>query len=323
MKRILLLAMAALVGFGAEQAAMAWERGRSDPDQAEDFGPASDDRHTALEVPDGGRIHVVERGSGPPILLLHGVTLSTVTWHYQLADLAHDHRVIALDHRGHGRSTGDAGSFTVERLAEDLASVIEQLDLRDAVIVGHSMGGMTLMQMAADRPDIIAERCAGLILMSTDAGPGSTMPGWALVSRVLTPASQRYLRLAGRLPGGLLPSTDLSYLIARLGLGRAPSPTHVELTRVMTGAVPAPILAEFWGSILGFDVSETLADLDVPTLVFVGSRDAVTPVHQSRRIASRIPVAELDILPGAGHMMMLERDAEVSDRIARFARAVQ
>jgi pimeloyl-ACP methyl ester carboxylesterase len=251
------------------------------------------------------------------------VTLSTVTWHYQLDELSQEHRVIALDHRGHGRSTGDVGTFTIERLAQDLAEVIEQLDLRNAVVVGHSMGGMTLMRMAVDRPELIAERCAGLVLMNTDAGPGSTVPGWALLSRVLDPLSQRYLLLAGRLPGGLLPSTDLSYLLARMSLGKGPSPTHVELTRLMTGSVPAPILAEFWGSIMAFDVSHDLDRVDVPALVFVGSRDALTPVHQSKRIAERWPGARLEVLPGAGHMMMLESHAEVSAAIARFAQSVQ
>ncbi|MDQ1402503.1 MAG: hypothetical protein QOG03_819 [Actinomycetota bacterium] len=322
-RRLFAVLAVAVAAFGAEQGAMAWERGRPDPDATEDFAPSGDDRESTLRLSDGSEIHVTERGSGPPLLLLHGVTLSTVTWHYQQRELSATHRVIAIDHRGHGRSTGEAGTFTIDRLADDLAEIIEQLDLRNAVVVGHSMGGMTLMKMATDHPELVAERCAGLVLMSTDAGPGSIVPGWALVSRVVTPVSQRYLRLAGRLPGGLLPSTDLSYLLARLGFGRGPSPTHVELTRVMTGAVPAPIVAEFWGSIARFNVGHALDRIGVPTLVFVGSRDAMTPVRHSRHIAERVPGAELEILPGAGHMMMLERHAEVSDRLARFADSVQ
>ncbi|HWJ96829.1 MAG TPA: alpha/beta fold hydrolase, partial [Acidimicrobiales bacterium] len=99
-----------------------------------------------IPTPDGGTVHAIEQGAGRPLVLLHGITLRADVWAPQFHQLTDRYRVIAVDLRGHGTSkAGDAG-FGVARLGDDLATLLTELDLHDAVLVGHSMGGMTVMQ---------------------------------------------------------------------------------------------------------------------------------------------------------------------------------
>jgi predicted alpha/beta-fold hydrolase len=101
--------------------------------------------HHEVVTDDGARLHVVERGSGPAIVLLHGLMLSSGLWVHQLSDLAERHRIIALDQRGHGRSTTGDRNVGVETLADDVRSVLHALDVRQCLLVGHSMGGMVAL----------------------------------------------------------------------------------------------------------------------------------------------------------------------------------
>jgi pimeloyl-ACP methyl ester carboxylesterase len=314
------VALGAAAGYGAERAVMRLERGRPDVAAAHDFSPLPDTLHHTVHTDDGGHIHVVERGEGRPVLLLHGVTLSAVTWHYQLLDLAGELRVLAMDHRGHGRSIAGEGGYPLERLGQDVRAVLEELDLRDAVLAGHSMGGMVLQRFLVDHPEVVAERVRAVALIGTLAHAGLPLPGWELLAAVATPAAARGLRLAGRLPGGYVPSTDLSYLITRLGLGRSPSPTHVELTRAMVAATPADVLADLWTGIMGWDVREELHSVVVErAIVAVGTKDRICPPRDAKEIAAHLRGAELRSFPGAGHQLMLERRDEVDGILRELA----
>jgi len=307
------------VGLWGEQVVMRRERSRPDAAAGDDFSPLPDARHAVIPVSDGGRLHVVERGEGRPLVFLHGVSLSAVTWHYQLLDLATRFRVIAVDFRGHVRSEAGDGGYSLTRVGEDLAELLDALDLREAVLVGHSMGGLTLLQFAVDHPDVVRSRVAGAVLVSSLASTEGNVHAWHLVSTALAPVSAFGLRAAGHLPGGYLPSTDLSYLIAKAGFGRSPSPTHVELTRAMTAATPTGVLADFTVEIARAELRDRLRDVDVPVLVVAGSRDMVTPMSNAREIVRNLPGSELKILRGGGHMLMLERRRELNELIEKFA----
>ena len=306
-------------GYGLERAAMRRLRPVAGRGPATEFDPPADCVHRHVATKDGGELHVLERGTGRPIVLLHGVTLSTVSWHYQILDLAKDHRVLAVDTRGHGDSKPGDDTWGIEGLATDLVQLLETLDLRDVVLVGHSMGGMAALQLAVDHPDVMAERVAGLVLMSTSAGPMSRLVGFKALTRLVTPPARHGLRLAGRIPGGIFPSNDLSYLVFRLGHGHGTDPAHVELNRAMTAATPLHVLAELLTGILSFDVRDRLDRVKVPVLVIGGTRDVLTPAYTARALAGALPDAELVLLPGAGHMVMLERHEEVTGLIRRFS----
>jgi pimeloyl-ACP methyl ester carboxylesterase len=307
------------VGLWGEQALMHRERSRPDRAAADDFSPLADARHQVIEVSDGGRLHVVERGEGRPLVFLHGVSLSAVTWHYQLLDLATRFRTVAVDFRGHGRSETGHDGHTLERVGHDLAELLVALDLHDAVLVGHSMGGLTVFEFLVDHAEVVAERVAGAVLVSSLASTEGNVHAWHILSTMLAPVSAWGLRAAGRLPGGYLPSTDLSYLIARAGFGRAPSPTHVELTRAMTAATSTSVLADFTVEIARAELRDRLAEVTLPVLVVAGSRDVVTPMSNAREIVRNLPGAELKVLRGGGHMLMLERRKELNELIEKFA----
>lgn len=272
---------------------------------------------------DGGELHVVEKGPADarPLVLLHGITLAARVWGYQLRDLSDRYRVIAVDLRGHGVSRAGEAGFGLPLLAEDLRTVLEALDLHDAIVVGHSMGGMTLMQFCGDHPEVLAERVAGVVFLAT----AGVVPMHPIVQRALARATPRLQRVGegrgwDRLPIMGIGDGDVPYLLARRAFGRNPSHVHVELTRELVAAC-AP--ATSWPSALGLvlhDAEEALAATSTPAMVIGGELDRITPIAFSRRIAELLPDAELHVLDGAGHQLMLERPEELAELLDRFAK---
>ncbi len=270
-------------------------------------------------VEDGSTIHGVEAGSGRPIVLLHGVTLSVATWAYQLAALQKEYRVIALDARGHGGSKSSLNGWGIEHMASDVSQVFEKLDLRDAIVVGHSMGGMITQQMCLDFPEMARERIAGTILLSTSASPAQSVPGFSAISRrVPRPDSHAAPRQARA--RRWTPPAEISYAVARLALGVDPDPRHVAHTRDMTLAMRPETVGSLLPYVVGFEVRHRLKDYPVPALVIVGSRDLLTPPRVAKPMARLIPGAEFEVVSGGGHMLMLERADWLNERIDRFAR---
>jgi len=270
-----------------------------------------------IDAFDGGSIYLVESGEGPPILLSHGVTNSIRSWFHQFDSLPRaGFRTIAFDHRGHGRSKVGTAGHSVENLALDMRTVLEELDLRDAVLVGHSMGGVAVQAFVTQFPDLAAERVAGIVLLSTLA---STPFG-----SHSTRTKKRIEGITNRAPdmGWLWTSPNLGLLIARLGFGRNPHPSHVELVRQMLAECPPETRLEAPRALIGLDLTEDLPRVQVPTMVIVGTADILTPPAQARLIAKLIPGARLEVFPGGGHMLMLERAEELDRLIVDFAHEV-
>lgn len=322
LRAVALAAAGVAAGYAAERLLLGRERHRPDPAALEEFRLPDDMLRRDVPMSDGGSLRVAEAGAGTPLVMLHGVALSSLTWHYQLADLSDRYRVLAVDHRGHGESRAGGGDWTIRRLALDLRELLDALDLRNAVVVGHSMGGMVALQLAVDWPEIVHDRVAGMVLMSSSAGPVHRLAAYdALTRRFARPAATG-LRLAERVPGGPFRESDLTYLMFRLGFGSHPSPTHIEMNRMMTASNPVSGWAELMSGVLSFDVEDELPRIDTPTLVIVGSRDLLTPLPQARLMVRDLPHARLEVLEGAGHMPMLERRFEVDALLDQFAKDV-
>src|SRR3954465_14185381 len=142
--------------------------------------------HHELTARDRGTIHVVERGSGRPLVLVHGVTLQAEAWAPMLHLLADRFRVVALDVRGHGLSNPGAEGLGRRLAAADLATVLDQLDLRGAIVMGHSMGGMILGELCAGFPEVVGARLGGMVFMSTAVSrlvPTAALPVWGRIER--------------------------------------------------------------------------------------------------------------------------------------------
>ena len=291
-------------------------RKHEDEDSVDELIPAFDEIRS-LPSYDGGSISVISRGEGPPIVLSHGVALSVRTWVKQMEALpSAGFRTIAFDHRGHGASTvGDTG-HTLETLANDVRTVVEGLDLHDAVLVGHSMGGVAVQAFAIQFPEVVRERVAGIVLLST-------------IARTYLSGSRRLAHLlewiASSIPDatGVLGLDHLGLLITRVGFGKDPQPSHIELTRQMLLACESETTKAAGTALLGLNLSADLPNIALPTLVIEGTNDVLTPPAEARRIAKLIPGARLEMLKGAGHMAMLEQSEAVDRLITDFAHEVQ
>jgi pimeloyl-ACP methyl ester carboxylesterase len=306
----------AAVAYAAPRAAAGRLRRRPDPDGARVLEPVVGTSHRLVSY-DGGTIHVVEAGQGAPIVLSHGVTLSVRTWVHQLEDLAAaGFRVIAYDHRGHGASVCGESGHSLVNLAEDVRAVLEGLDLRGAVLVGHSMGGVAVQAFAVQLPEVLRERVAGIVLLSTLAR--------APLGSQSTRVKARIEQLTRRAPDTtrLWAAPNVGLLAARIGFGRDPQPSHLELVRQMMLECPSETRREAPAVLIGLDLVDALHAIEVPTLVIGGTADVLTPPHEARRLAEAIPGARLELLDGGGHMLMLERTPELNRLIVEFARDV-
>lgn len=277
---------------------------------------------------DGVPIHVEVDEPGaqadpvaPTLVFVHGWTLNLDCWHYQRAAFRAEHRVVLYDQRSHGRSGQSAAEHcTVEQLGSDLAAVVEQVvPAGPLVLVGHSMGGMTIMSYAEQFPDRVRERVVAVAMLGTSAGAlGRLVPGRRTLLRRMSPTvgallsrAPRAVDVGRRLTGGFGYEAT-----RRFGFGDHPSPEHVSFTDAMITASPASVFIDFWQLFTTLDMYDVLAAFhDLPTAIIIGTEDAVTPERHSRRIAELLPDAELVVCVGAGHMLMLEQHGRVNQAI--------
>ena len=251
-----------------------------------------------VERPDGAVLDGVVVGpeNGSMVVLSHCWTGSRATWEPVAARLvAAGRKVVLYDQRGHGASTMGSGDPTVEVLGDDLAAVLEAVDARDAVLAGHSMGGMTLQALAVGHPDVVAERVRAMVLAGT-AGFGVATGVVAAPVRLVTGSRQVDRLMAGRLGPAL----------SRGSVGRRPRQAHLVATRDAWLSLPADVRRRFLTGMQAMDFRAGLAAVAVPTTVVVGSRDLLTPPRLGRGLAAAIPGARLVEVPGAGHMLPFE-----------------
>jgi pimeloyl-ACP methyl ester carboxylesterase len=305
-------------------------RARTQPDRdLVSHGAGRPVRQSFVHAPDGARLAVNEWGdphAPVTVVLLHGWTLSSRLWSRQIAVLSQHARVVAYDHRGHGRSDrGLAESCTLDQLGADLAAVVDTVAPEGRlVLAGHSMGGMTLMHLAEQRPALVAERVDGVVIVSSSAGELSRsdfgLPGPLGVGvRVLGPS---VMAMLGRLESwaerhdALAP--ELWLAIRALCFGRG-APAHlVDEMLAVVQDVPLGVVSAFYAGLALHDGTPGLrALMDTPATILVGTEDRLTPVSHSMRIAKALPQAELTTFEGAGHMLTLERADEVADAICR------
>lgn len=278
-----------------------------------------DVEHHEIASTDGGTLHVIERGVGRPLLLIHGITLQAGVWAPQFHLLADRYRVLAMDVRGHGRSVAGDGGFGRKIAARDVATVVEHFDLRDAIIVGHSMGGMILMEFAGDFRDLLSERIAGLVFMDTAAYQILPKPALPVAKALGRRVNHRFGR-GKRIPQPRFGEDDISWVLARVAFGRNPSAAAVDQVRRYVEEVPQSTSLPSGIDLMDHDAREALKTTKTPSLVIVGSMDLLTPVWAARRIASFLPYARFEVLEGAGHQLMQERPYEFAELLDDFSK---
>jgi pimeloyl-ACP methyl ester carboxylesterase len=318
----LLGAAGAAVGLAAVGAVNLWgRRVRSIRDELRDdpLNPPEDVEHVYFDTVDDGVLHVVVTGAGPPVVLLHGVTLQWWVWSAVIRLLRSDHRVIAWDMRGHGESKAGTRGVTLEACADDLAQILIELEATDAVVVGHSMGGMVLGRFVIQNHEVAHSRVRGLVFLATSAAPASIAGlrgGMAALASLAEPLARRDVRRSRT--SYPWKDTNVSAALARTAFGRNATARMVDDTRLMIAATPSATLAEAASSIAAHDVRAELASVDLPTVVVVGSLDALTPPPHARALAEVVSGSELRVLRGVGHQVMQEDPAAIEAAIDHF-----
>jgi pimeloyl-ACP methyl ester carboxylesterase len=178
---------------------------------------------------------------------------------------------------------------------------------------------MVSLTAALAEPDRMAEHVAGLVLVGTTAGPVTGVPLWPVVTDRMAALTGRSLASAGRKGRGLFPGEDLASWSTRMAFGSRPTALDLELTRSLTSAMSPTAMADLLVSLVGFDLRARLGEIRLPTRIVVGSRDLLLPPFHARRMAAGIPHAVLEVLPGCGHMVMLERPDALNDLLHRFS----
>lgn len=265
-----------------------------------------------LTGPDGSTlaVHLAGDPEGPVVVLAHCWTGSRHTWAPVTRRLvAAGCRVVRWDQRGHGRSVAGHMGHSIEGLADDLATVLDELDLDDVVLVGHSMGGMTVQSFATHHHDEFHRRTRAVVLVATAAH--GVRNAFNAKARELVQHA-RVERMLSHPPTG--------QLFIRSTFGRRAHPHHVEATRADFVATPGEVRGDFAAAMQAMDLREGIARIDVPTTILVGSRDTLTPVPLSRSLATTIPGARLEVLPGCGHMLPYEAPDDIVDAVLTYVR---
>ncbi|MER7926154.1 alpha/beta hydrolase [Streptomyces sp. NPDC096057] len=285
------------------------------------YAPPTPVRELTVTSADGSRLHVEVHGPEegvPTVVLAHGWTCSTAFWAAQIRELAVDHRVVAYDQRGHGRSPASLAHST-DALADDLDAVLEKT-LRGgekAVVAGHSMGGMAVLA-AASRARF-REHVVAVLLCSTGS---SRLVDESLVVPLRAGRVRSWLTrkvLGSRAPlGPVTPTARRVLKYATMGAGSAPD--MVEACARIVHACPRGV-RHAWSEVLdSLDLEHGVRELAVPTAVVVGTADRMTPPVHARGLVAALPqCVGVTELPGLGHMTPVEAPGLVSAKIRELA----
>lgn len=332
MKRSGLLAVAgAVVGAGAGVAAqksVLRRRRRNDPEGGEAFGTKRGIRTRTIDLADGACVFIEE--VGPELdrgaVFIHGSALRTDVWHYQFDGLG-GQRLLFCDLRGHGQSQPKGkAAYSIETLAHDLEAIIHASGLKEAVVVGHSVGGMIAMELCVRRPELLGSTIKGLVLVNTTYGPvAETLIGSGVGLARLERVTRRPFDALGaqherieRMRRLVKPSDAIFWAVALAGFGPHASPAQIDFTYQMLSETPAELIFDLVRSYRDFDVAHRLGEITVPALVVGGTHDRLTVTRASEYLAERLPKAEVHIFERCGHMSMMERHREFNRLVTKF-----
>jgi pimeloyl-ACP methyl ester carboxylesterase len=316
----------------------------------EPFGRLPFDESLTVHTPDGLDIYVevVEPADGidlpirfrprgvtlpvePTLVFVHGFCLDMGTFHFQRREFsrAGDYRMVFYDQPGHGRSSRIAhGEYTIEMLARTLKAILDEaVPTGPIVLVGHSMGGMTIMALAEEHPELFGDRITGVVFISTSAGNlqevNLGVPDVvARFSRQLIPLITSTGKAgAGVIDAARRASTDLAWLLTRrYGFGsKHPNPALVSYVERMNQRTSTDVVARYVRTLFTharFPALEALSQVRV--LAVCGDRDQLTPMSHTEEILRVLPKTRLVVVPEAGHVALMEHPDIVNGAILAF-----
>lgn len=306
---------------------LAGRRRRLDPEAHELLSLLPPDDLGPVRSFDGTELAVRAAGdpTKPTIVFAHGFSLDLTTWHYQWTALSERYRCILFDFRSHGRSARAAGGdVSPAAFGGDLAAVLESVvpDGR-ALVVGHSMGAMSILAVADARPDLLEDRVAGCAFVgisSSDLLRGAMGSITELLRPrlgSLTQAARRVNRLRRYV---LSIPVDVGHVVARLTqFGPEASPHVVDYVVDLAAKAPTEVWTDALAGLMDLDLRHAAEHVHVPAVVLVGEHDRVTPPASAVALAGELPEGRLELLAGAGHIAMMEAHEDFNRRIGRFA----
>jgi pimeloyl-ACP methyl ester carboxylesterase len=304
-----------------------------DPYANENFETLEGDRSYVVTTPDGVPLAVREVGPADApltVVFAHGYCLRMGAFHFQRIRLSEEWgpqvRMIFYDQRGHGRS-GDAPpeTYTVTQLGMDLETVLQVIAPRGPiVVVGHSMGGMTVLSHARQYPHHYGNRIVGAALISSAAEGVTKSPLGEILNNPALEAVRRAARSAPKL-------VQRGRNVGRSVIGpilRAASyadwnvsPSVVAFSEKMMLDTPIPTMVEFSHALEVHDETAALPTLTkIPTLVVCGDHDLVTPAEYSTKMADALPESELVIVARSGHLVLLSKPDPINDGLVRLVK---
>jgi pimeloyl-ACP methyl ester carboxylesterase len=328
---------AAITGvLAAEHRVVGRARSRPDPFADEPFGKLHTQGIDVLAT-DGVTLHVEfdgDKDAPLTIVFSHGFTLNMDSFHFQRRELGDSAKLVFYDHRSHGASSRSAPEHcTIDQIGKDMYAVLQAVaPSGPVVLVGHSMGGMTILALADQHPELFGDRVVGVALIATSTGELAKtivgLPGWA--SRAVNPVVPQIAKVvrhrATLLERNRKLGTDFAFIVTRhLSFGPDAPPSLVEFMEQMLLGTSIEVMSEFFDAFLSHDKLKALDVLrDIPVLISCGARDVLTPLTHSELMAAALPAAELQVIPGAGHMAMIDRYTIVNGALRRLiARAIE
>ena len=245
-------------------------------------------------------VYFSERGSGPPLLLVHGLMVTGEMFDPVIEHFAGGHRVIVPDLRGHGRSRGLSPPYTAAQLASDLSRLLDHLGIGSAAVLGYSQGGAIAQQLVLDYPKL----CDRLVLACTYAFNMATPREW--LEGHLAPLLIRIL--------GLRRMANLAVSQSMLHLDQERADW---LARLMTNQ-DQNLMLTAWKETMEFDSRKRLGEIRCPTLIVAGANDQGVPIHHAKMLHDGIPGSRLVIVDGADHALIWTHSDELLRVIDEF-----
>jgi pimeloyl-ACP methyl ester carboxylesterase len=294
------------------------------------FEPSKRDH---IKRPDGSVINVEYYGreDGQPILFVHGLSANIKNWYYQRKYFEKSYRLIMMDLAGMGKSTRPGNKdFSLIKMANDLKAVIEYTGVKNPILWGHSMGGMTILTLLAKVKDFDNTSIKGIILEHTTyTNPVKTI----LFSKLMTAIQKPVLIPLCWIMIWLSPifwiSRWMSYLngnahiVTRwLTFAGTQSSKQLDFSTLLSTTTPPAILARGCLGMFGYDVTKELPTIQVPALVIAANKDRLTRPRASRYMKDHLPNATLIELAPGNHQSLLERHLEANEAAERFIKSI-
>jgi pimeloyl-ACP methyl ester carboxylesterase len=237
------------------------------------------------------------------LICLHGISSNSASWRGQLTGLSDSYRLVAWDMRGYGQSDDPTAEYSFTDVAQDVASLLDHLQLKQAIIMGLSLGGVVAQEFYRNYPD----RVKSLILADTNTGGGAR------------PEQERKSRLESRLKAieSLTPA-EMAKNRAPAMLSENPSPEILQAVEQMIGEIHP---FGYRCAAIALDAADTRAVLPtvkVPTLVIWGESDKIVPIEETKALAENIPGAQFVTIPNAGHLANFEQSALFNQAVRNF-----